>query len=195
MGLNRSSSWNFAKLPLVELSKESQTLQEAYCRLEESKRRQIARLQEIEEEINALLIDAYGLCGELSPETPEEQITLYRVTSDDSIKQLICDIVGCIFGRYSLDIPGVVYAHNGNIGDFHTSQYKTFHADDDGIMPVTDFEWFKDDLTNRFVEFLGTVWPETTLEANLQFVVYALGSKKGRAAYWRHPPIFEPNIL
>jgi type II restriction/modification system DNA methylase subunit YeeA len=76
-------------------------------------------------------------------------------------------------GRYSLDEPGLIYAHAGNV-DFEPSRYKTFSADEDGILPLTDQDWFKDDATNRFREFLVAVWGEDTLQQNLEFVAESL---------------------
>jgi type II restriction/modification system DNA methylase subunit YeeA len=81
--------------------------------------------------------------------------------------------IGCMMGRYSLDEPGLVYAHAGNV-DFDPSRYPSFPADDDGILPLTDQEWFKDDATNRFREFLLAVWGEDTLQQNLEFVAESL---------------------
>ncbi|KPA11000.1 Type II restriction enzyme, partial [Candidatus Magnetomorum sp. HK-1] len=82
----------------------------------------------------------------------------------------------CMMGRYSLDHPGLIYAHSGNI-DFDPSKYKTFPADDDGIIPIMDQEWFPDDATNRFIEFLKVAWTPETLEENLQFVADSLKPK------------------
>ncbi|MGJ0514253.1 MAG: BREX-1 system adenine-specific DNA-methyltransferase PglX [Methylomicrobium sp.] len=81
--------------------------------------------------------------------------------------------LGCMMGRYSLDEPGLIYAHAGNI-DFDPSRYPSFPADEDGILPLTDQEWFKDDATNRFREFLVAVWGEDTLQQNLEFVAESL---------------------
>ena len=76
-------------------------------------------------------------------------------------------------GRYSLDHPGLIYAHSGNI-DFDSSKYKTFPADDDGIIPIMDQDWFPDDAANRFVEFLKVAWSPETLDENLKFVADSL---------------------
>jgi len=81
-------------------------------------------------------------------------------------------------GRYSLDKPGLIYAHGGNVG-FAPGQYKTFRADPDGIVPLMEGDWFADDATNRFVEFIGTVWPGEHLDENLKYVADSLGSAKG----------------
>ena len=154
-------------------------------------------MQELEEENNRLFIEAYGLKDELTPDVPEEEITLtvnpkYRYGGnlseeelankfrEDTIKELISYAIGCMMGRYSLDEPGLVYANSGNIG-FDPSKYKTFPADEDGIVPVMDQDWFDDDATNRFVEFLKVAWSEDTLEENLKFVADSLGPKQNES--------------
>lgn len=84
-------------------------------------------------------------------------------------------------GRYSLDEPELIYAHSGNEG-FDHSRYKIFPADDDGIVPVSDIDWFTDDATNRFVEFLKVAWSEEALEENLDFVAQNVGQKNGESS-------------
>jgi type II restriction/modification system DNA methylase subunit YeeA len=81
-------------------------------------------------------------------------------------------------GRYSLDRPGLIYANSGDEG-FDPSQYKTFAADVDGIIPVTEIDWFPDAAANRFEEFVGVAWPKEHLEENLKFVADSLGAKSG----------------
>ncbi len=164
-------------------------------------------MQRLEEENNRIFIDAYGLQDELTPEVPLKEITLtcnphYRYGGDltdqeredrlqsDTIAELISYAVGCMMGRYSLDREGLVYAHAGNQGFADLvaqGTYDTFAADDDGILPLTEQEWFSDDVTNRISEFVRTVWGEQKLEENLQFIadslcLYALKAKKGERA-------------
>jgi type II restriction/modification system DNA methylase subunit YeeA len=84
-----------------------------------------------------------------------------------------------MMGRYSLDKPGLIYAHSDNHG-FDASQYKTFRADDDGIIPLLEIDWgIRDDATNRFVEFVNVAWPKLHLEENLKFVADSLGPNSG----------------
>ena len=94
------------------------------------------------------------------------------------MRELISYAIGCMVGRYSLDEPGLIYAHAGNEG-FDLSRYATFPADEDGIIPVMDGEWFDDDATIRFVDFVRMVWPAETLDKNLKFVADSLDPKKG----------------
>jgi type II restriction/modification system DNA methylase subunit YeeA len=83
-----------------------------------------------------------------------------------------------MMGRYSLDKPGLIYACSGN-RSFDPSQYETFLADQDGIVPITDVGWFPDDATNRVVEFIRVTWPQESLEKHLKFVAESLGAQKG----------------
>lgn len=91
----------------------------------------------------------------------------------DTIKELLSYAVGCMFGRYSLDVPCLVYAG----GKWDASKYATFHADDDNIIPICDDEYFEDDLASRLVSFIETVFGTESLEENLNFIAKALGGR------------------
>ncbi len=134
------------------------------------------KLQALEEENNRLFIEAYGLQGELSPHVPDEQITLARADREKDCQRLISYAIGCMMGRYSLDQPGLIYAHAGNVG-FDPSRYTRFPADADGILPVTDEHWFEDDAPARVREFLQAVWGPDTLAENLAWLAESLGTK------------------
>jgi type II restriction/modification system DNA methylase subunit YeeA len=132
-------------------------------------------LKATEEWLNAYFIELYGLCDEVDATVPESNITLYRPDRAEDIKRLLSYAIGCMMGRYSLDKPGLIYAHSGNQG-FDPSQYNTFRADDDGIIPLLESDWgIRDDATNRFVEFIGVAWPKDHLEENLKFVAESIG--------------------
>jgi type II restriction/modification system DNA methylase subunit YeeA len=170
---SRETSWDFQS-PSSFLSR-STTLHQSQDTADEESRSRFARLKELEEENNRLFIEAYGLQEDLSPEVPDDQITLYRPDRAEDIKRLLSYAIGCIMGRYSLDKPGLIYAHSGN-QDFDASQYKTFRADDDGIIPLLETDWgVRDDATNRFLEFIGVAWPKEHLQENLKFVADSLG--------------------
>lgn len=126
---------------------------------------------------NTLLAAIYGVSDELDCAASEEEITLYRPERDEDAKRLISYSMGCMMGRYSLDEPGVIYAHSGNEG-FDLNKYSTFPADEDCIVTLTDTAWFPDDAANRFVQFVKKAWPEEYLEENLTFVAESLGKKK-----------------
>jgi hypothetical protein len=192
-------SWDFQSLPVLTASSDpTPTLESSYTAWITQNRDNIAEMKRLEEENNRLFIDAYGLADELAPDVPIEQITLtvnpaYRyggkLTEEeqwirfrqDTMKEVVSYAVGCMMGRYSLDAPGLIYAHSGNEG-FDPSRYLTFPADEDGIVPITDAEWFEDDAANRVVEFVSVAWDEQHLEANLQFLADSLAPKKSESS-------------
>ena len=149
------------------------------------------QLRSNEEALNRIFIDIYGLQDELTPDVADKDVTVHRVfdskddvpesmkgsnyvrTMRDEIVSLISYAVGCMFGRYSLDVEGLAYAG----GEWDGSKYKTFLPDEDNCIPVTDEEYFKDDIVGRFVEFVRTVYGSDTLEENLDFVANALAGK------------------
>ena len=130
-------------------------------------------LKKNEEELNRIFIDIYGLADELTPEVEDKDVTVRRADLPRDIRSLISYAVGCMFGRYSLDTPGLVYAG----GEWDDSKYRTFLPDEDAIIPICDDEYFDDDIVGRFVEFIATVFGKETLEENLQFIADALGGR------------------
>ena len=111
-----------------------------------------------------------------SPKCSEDQITLARADREKDSQRLVSYTIGCIMGRYSLDEPGLIYAHAGNVG-FEATRYKTFPADPDGIVPLTEELWFEDDAANRVREFLLAVWGSETLDENMAWLAESLGQK------------------
>jgi len=188
-------SWDFKSFPILTASADrTSTLESSYAAWIAQNRYTIAEMQRLEEENNRLFIDAYGLADELIPDVPIEQITLtvnpaYRYGGklseaelwtrfrEDSMQELVSYAIGCMLGRYSLDEPGLIYAHSGNQG-FDPGRYTSFPADADGILPLTDKEWFADDAANRLIEFVSVAWDKTHLEANLCFLADNLAPKK-----------------
>lgn len=150
-----------------------------------------AQLKANEEELNRIFIDIYGLQDELTPEVADRDITVHRIfdskdevpesmrgsnyvrTKRDEIVSLISYAVGCMFGRYSLDVDGLAYAG----GEWDPSKYASFPADKDNIIPICDDVYFEDDIVGRFVDFVKIVYGADTLEENLRFIADALGGK------------------
>lgn len=130
-------------------------------------------MKQNEEELNRIFIDIYGLQGELTPEVDDGSISVHKANLAREIKSLISYAVGCMFGRYSLDIEGLVYAG----GEWNSGKYKTFIPDRDNIIPICDDEYFDEDILGRFVEFVRVVYGTETLEENLKFIADALGGK------------------
>ncbi len=167
-------SWCFSSLRLSLAS--TQSLAESWGSLRIDSLYKFSRTMELERENNRIFIETYALQSELNPEVAEDQITLTRADREKDCQRLISYAVGCMMGRYSLDNPGLIYAHTGNIG-FDPIRYKIFPADADGIVPISDELWFEDDASNRVREFLNAVWGVATLEENMAWLAESLGKK------------------
>lgn len=131
------------------------------------------QLKQNEEELNRIFIDIYGLQDELTPELEDKDVTVRRAELGREIRSLISYAVGCMFGRYSLDVEGLAYAG----GEWNASKYSTFIPDADGILPITDEEYLDDDIVSLLCKWLKTVYGADTLEENLDFIAGALGNK------------------
>ena len=132
------------------------------------------QLKANEEELNRIFIDIYGLQDELTPEVEDKDVTVRRADLTREIKSLLSYAVGCLFGRYSLDVDGLMYAG----GEWDDSKYVTLKPVTDNVLPLCDEEYFgENDLVNRIVEFVRVVYGADTLEENLAFIAKALGSK------------------
>ena len=131
------------------------------------------KLKQNEEELNRIFIDIYGLQDELTPEVEDKDVTVRKADLKREIKSLLSYAVGCMFGRYSLDEEGLVYAG----GEWDISRYNTFIPSQDNCLVITDTPYFEDDIVSRFVEFVKVVYGKDTLEENLDFIANALGNK------------------
>jgi type II restriction/modification system DNA methylase subunit YeeA len=169
-------SWDFSRLGLLDLTSRSISLAKAWDLWFVKANALIARMKLLEETNNQIFINAYGLQNELSPEVPESQITLARADREKDCQRLISYAIGCMMGRYSIDEPGLIYAHAGNVG-FDPTRYIKFPADADGIVPITDELWFAGDAPSRIREFLRAVWGPDTLEENMAWLAESLGTK------------------
>ncbi|WP_291323610.1 BREX-1 system adenine-specific DNA-methyltransferase PglX [Desulfonatronospira sp.] len=191
------TSWDFTIFPLLNPDHKSNTIHSTYSNVRNHWQKMTNEMKRLEEKNNRIFIEAYGLQDELTPDVPLNEITLtcnphYRYGGSksedaleamlraDTMKELISYAIGCMMGRYSLDEPGLIYAHSANEG-FDPGRYQTFPADDDGIVPVMEEDWFEDDATTRFKEFIVTAWPKEHLDENLKFIAHSLGSKQGEA--------------
>lgn len=169
----------------------SKLISDKYEQWKEECEQRFLKLKENEEELNRIFIDIYGLNDELTPDVVDKDITVHRVydskddvpesmkgsnyvrTLHDEIVSLVSYAVGCMFGRYSLDVDGLAYAG----GEWDESKYKTFIPDADNCIPITDEEYFEDDIVGLFCAWLKKVYGEDTLEENLDFIANALGNK------------------
>ena len=131
------------------------------------------QLKANEEELNRIFIDIYGLQDELTSDVEDKDVTVRKADLGRDIRSLLSYAVGCIFGRYSLDEAGVVYAG----GEWDNSKYSTFIPDKDNCIPITDEAYFEDDIVGQFVGWMKKAFGEENLEANLDFIAKALGNK------------------
>ena len=133
-----------------------------------------AKLKANEEELNRIFIDIYGLQDELTPEVEDKDVTVRKADLSRDIRSLLSYAVGCIFGRYSLDKPGLAYAG----GEWDAGKYSRFQPVTDNVVPLCDEEYFgENDLVNRVVDFIREVFGAASLEENLAFIAKALGNK------------------
>ncbi len=192
-------SWNFSDQPLLSSDHRQAGLQGSYQKLRANWREITHETQRLEEENNRIFINAYGLQDELTPEVPLNEITLtcnphYRYGGDkteeelealllaDTMREFISYAVGCMFGRYALDKPGLVLANQGEtIEDYRRLVPNSrFEADADNVIPMLDGEWFADDVTERFRQFLRVTFGDAHYDENLAFIEQALNSKGKR---------------
>ena len=177
------TSWDFKVHPLVELrlagasawgdNAPSARIASAYKAWSIACEERFNQLKANEEELNRIFIDIYGLQDELTPEVEDKDVTVRKANLVRDIKSFISYAVGCMFGRYSLDVEGLAYAG----GEWDGSKYTTFVPDKDDIIPICDEEYFEDDIVSRFIEFVSVVYGSDTLEENLKFIADALGGK------------------
>ncbi|WP_407532786.1 BREX-1 system adenine-specific DNA-methyltransferase PglX [Acinetobacter baumannii] len=173
------TSWDFTQNPIIRTQQSN--LEQAFNTWQQQNTDAVAEMKRLEEENNKLFIEAYGLQDELTPDVPDKQITLTRADREKDSQRLVSYALGCMMGRYSLDEPGLIYAHAGN-QDFDASRYQKFPADADGIIPLTEMHWFEDDATHRIREFLTAVWGKDTLDANMLWLAESLDKKASETA-------------
>ena len=182
------TSWDFKRHPLI---RSISCLSDAYAAWKDECEQRFLQLKANEEELNRIFIGIYGLQDELTPKVADKDVTVHRIfdtkddvpefmqgssyvrTKRDEIVSLLSYDVGCMFGRYSLDVDGLAYAG----GDWDASKYMTFLPDRDGILPITDEEYLEDDIIARLCDWLKAVYGADTLEENLDFIAGALGGK------------------
>ena len=182
------TSWDFQRHPLLQhavftpqmVAKEEANgyltmngIADAYRHWEQVCNERFNQLKANEEELNRIFIDIYGLQDELTPEVADKDVTVRKADLGRDIRSFISYAVGCMFGRYSLDVDGLAYAG----GEWDSSKYASFAADKDNIIPICDDEYFEDDIVGLFVEFVKTVYGADSLDENLKFIADALGGK------------------
>ena len=164
------TSWDFRHHPLL---RKVPTIAEAFEQWQAECDNRFNQLKANEEELNRIFIDIYGLQDELTSEVEDKDVTVRKADLSRDIRSFISYAVGCMFGRYSLDVDGLAYAG----GEWDVSKYVSFAADKDNIIPICDDEYFEDDIVGLFVEFVKTVYGVDMLDENLKFIADALGGK------------------
>lgn len=164
------TSWDFKKHPLLcNVS----TISEAFAQWQAECAERFNQLKANEEELNRIFIDIYGLQEELTPEVEDKDVTVRKADLQRDIKSLLSYAVGCMFGRYSLDVEGLAYAG----GEWDNSKYQSYIPDADNVIPITDEEYLDDDIVSRLCAWLKVVYGADTLEENLDYIAKALGNK------------------
>lgn len=168
------TSWDFIKHPLLMPYAKTSTIKDSITNYYSNVvNKNFKELKSNEEELNKIYINIYGLQDELMPEETDKDVTIRKPDKLRDIKSFISYAVGCMFGRYSLDIDGLAYAG----GEFDWNKYKTFKPDQDNIIPITDETYFDDDITNRFIKFVEVVFGKDTLHDNLNYIAETLGKR------------------
>ena len=162
------TSWDFQRNPLIT---NTSSMRDAWKKLAEETEENRLRLEKFEGELNQLFVGIYSISDEKIEENATGKIVLREASAKLDVRAFISYAVGCMFGRYSLDVHGIAYAG----GDWDESKYKTFRADADAIIPISEDEFFEDDIVGRFVKFVEVVYGKDTLEDNLKFIADALG--------------------
>ena len=164
------TSWDFKKHPLLQ---NVSTISEAFNQWQAECDDRFNQLKTNEEELNRIFIDIYGLQDELTPEVEDKDVTVRKADLQRDIKSLLSYAVGCMFGRYSLDVEGLAYAG----GEWDSSKYQSYIPDADNVIPITDEEYLDDDIVSRLCAWLKAVYGADTLEENLDYIAKALGNK------------------
>ena len=164
------TSWDFKKHPLL---RNPFTISKAYSEWKDECNERFAKLKANEEELNRIFIDIYGLQDELTPEVEDKDVTVRKADLQRDIKSLLSYAVGCMFGRYSLDVEGLAYAG----GEWDSSKYQSYIPDADNVIPITDEEYLDDDIVSHLCDWLKVVSGADALEANLDYIAKALGDK------------------
>lgn len=190
------TSWDFEQHPLLRFSNRNKGLvdyknihkvepitagdkvQDCFNKWKEYKQEQFNKLKANEEELNRLFIEIYGLQDEMTPEVDDKDITVALADELRDIKSLLSYAVGCMFGRYSLDKKGLIFAG----GEFDKSKYQTLEVDEDGILPILSDTWFDDDIIEEFKRFLKKAFGELYFNENMQYIADVLGRKDSESA-------------
>ncbi|GEK91227.1 BREX-1 system adenine-specific DNA-methyltransferase PglX [Alkalibacterium kapii] len=172
------TSWDFEQHPFLTHKEDTSLMEDSFNNWKEIAEERFYQLKENEEELNRIFIDIYGLQDELTPEVAEKDVTVNKAKLDRDVKSFLSYLVGVMFGRYSLDKKGLAYAG----GEWDESQYTSYKPDDTNIIPLTEDQYFEDDIMNKIEELVSLIYGKETLEENLRFIAEALKMKSNESA-------------
>ena len=167
------NSMQFMLHPFVKFKKENDKIENCFLIWKQYTDQNLKKMKQSECKLNEIFAKVYGLSNEINIQVPDKDISVRKANLKREIKSFVSYVVGCMFGRYSLDSEGLVYAG----GEWDERKYLTYIPDWDNCIPITDEEYFTDDIVERFVEFVKTVYGADTLEENLDFIANTLGNK------------------
>ncbi|MEY8304235.1 BREX-1 system adenine-specific DNA-methyltransferase PglX [Anaerosalibacter bizertensis] len=185
------TSWDFKRHPILTHKGEATTIESAFNNWADFAERQFYQLKENEEELNRIFIEIYGLEDELTPDVDEKDVTVNKADIERDIKSFISYAVGCMLGRYSLDVDGLIYAGGDWEDKWRFEDGKCLVKDEENntwiessfwptmtnIIPITDDNYFEDDIVERFVEFVKITFGSESLEQNLDYIADVLGKR------------------
>ena len=174
------TSWDFKVHPLLKYESVAKTgkIEKAFAERVLFTKEQFRTIKRNEEELNQIFLEIYGLQEEMSPELSDEEISIYIADQTTEMKSFISYAIGCIFGRYSLEKEGIVYAG----GNFDPDTHLSLKVDEDNILPILSGSYIENDIVSRFIEFVQIVFGKETLSENLEFLAISLGKKKNETA-------------
>lgn len=166
-------SWDFKTHPFVEFQLDSTQISDAFTNWQAKADHRFQTLKANEEELNRIFIDLYGLQDELTPDVEDKDVTVSIADKLQDVKSFMSYAVGLMFGRYSLDEEGLIFAG----GEFNPDDYQAFIPEADNVIPITDVKYFEDDVVSRFVTILQTVFGHDHVEENVDFIADTLKRK------------------
>lgn len=165
------TSWDFERHPLVPVSGEKK-LADTYVAWEREASERWNRLKANEERLNEILIEVYDMQDEMTPEVEDKYVSVRKADVAREARSLLSYFVGVIFGRYSLDKPGLNFA-----GGEWSGTGQSALVDADNIVPIMDGEFYADDIIKKLRDFLVAVYGESTLHANMDWLANAIGRR------------------
>jgi hypothetical protein len=190
------TSWHFGGSQWIPEGRGPRRVSDHWDQMLHAREARTAEVRALEEENNRAFLNAYGLLGELDATVPEERVALganarwrypdvhdrdaaRKLVLADAARDLCSYAVACMFGRYSLDEPGLILASQGDTLQDYLAKIPnpSFVPDRDNVIPIVDGDWFEDDIVGRFRQFLRVAFGEQHFEENLRFVIESLSVK------------------